>query len=195
MEKKLSEEVIGIRESFSGDCFRLVFQDETRVGLISESRKCWCIKPHSPLCLTTINQASSYVYGIISPTDGRFDSLILPEVNTECMQIFIDEISGRYIGENLIMVLDGASWHKSKRLRLPENIKFLFLPPYSPELNPIEMFWGELKEKFLHNRVFDNIDSLENQLVNGLMYYEANNDITKSVVAWEWIINAICILN
>jgi transposase len=111
------------------------------------------------------------------------------------MQIFIDEISGRYIGENLIMVLDGASWHKSKRLRLPENIKFLFLPPYSPELNPIEMFWGELKEKFLHNRVFDNIDSLENQLVNGLMYYEANNDITKSVVAWEWIINAICILN
>ncbi|NLY41225.1 MAG: hypothetical protein GX055_06345 [Desulfovibrionales bacterium] len=57
-------------------------------------------------------------------------------MNTDCMQIFLNEISDRYPDDRIVMVFDGAGWHKSNQLKLPQNMKLLFLPPYSPELNP-----------------------------------------------------------
>lgn len=99
-------------------------------------------------------------YAAASPQDGRFDSLVLPRVNSGRMQIFLDEIASRYPDDNVVMVLDGAGWHKSNGFRLPGNLRLLFLPPYSPELNPQERLWDELREKHFHNRVFDSIDAL-----------------------------------
>ena len=55
----------------------------------------------------------TYAYGAVSPMDGKFDSLVLPQLNTECMQLFITEIASRYPQENMVMVLDGAGWNKS----------------------------------------------------------------------------------
>lgn len=92
----------------------------------------------------------TYAYGAASPLDGKFDSLILPHVNSQCMQIFLDEIAGRYADENIIMIVDGPGWHKSQKIALPENVDFHFLPPYSPELNPQEHLWNELREKYFH---------------------------------------------
>ena len=77
-----------------------------------------------------------YAYGAVSIADGRFDSLVLPHVNGLCMQLFLTEVAQRYPQENIIMVLDGAGWHKNQAIVLPENLKLHFLPPYSPELNP-----------------------------------------------------------
>ncbi|MBU2855918.1 hypothetical protein HF289_03200 [Acidithiobacillus ferrooxidans] len=64
------------------------------------------------------------------------DSLVLPEVSGRCMQIFLDAVARRYPGDNIVMMVDGAGWRKSNDLHLPENLRLLFLPPYSPELNP-----------------------------------------------------------
>ena len=64
--------------------------------------------------------------------------LILPQVNGHCMQLFLDEIAARYRHENVVMVVDGAGWHRSKELELAENVRTVFLPPYAPELNPQE---------------------------------------------------------
>ncbi|WP_256203807.1 transposase [Nitrosomonas sp. Nm58] len=72
---------------------------------------------------------------------------MLPNVNTECMQIFLDEIARRYPNENIVMVMDGSDWHRSHSLTLAENLRLLLLPPYSPELNPVERLWDELREK------------------------------------------------
>ncbi|WP_152537227.1 transposase [Acidithiobacillus thiooxidans] len=66
------------------------------------------------------------------------------------------------------MIMDGAGWHKSHHLQLAENLRLLFLPPYSPELNPQEHLWDELREKYFHNRAFDSLVALEDQLVVGL---------------------------
>ena len=63
------------------------------------------------------------------------------------------------------MVVDGADWHRSKKLKIPQNIKLVSLPPYSPELNPVENIWEELREKYFHNRVFQSIDAVEEQLL------------------------------
>jgi len=75
--------------------------------------------------------------------DGRFDSLMLPYVNAECRQVFLDEVAQRYPNDNIVMILDGAEWHKRLSFALPENLKLHFLPPYSPELNPVEHLWDE----------------------------------------------------
>jgi transposase len=138
-----------------------------------------------------VSQEYTYAYGAVTISDGQWDSLLLPQVNTEYMQIFLDEISNRYPRERIVMVLDGAGWHKSKHLKLPKNMQLLSLPPYSPELNPVENIWEELREKHFHNRVFASLDAVEEHLVQGLRRLESQPGITRSIAAWPWILNAI----
>lgn len=121
----------------------------------------------------------------------RFDSLVLPHVNTECMQLFITEIASRYPDENIVMVVDGAGWHQSKSFAFPENLRLHFLPPYSPELNPQEHIWDELREKYFHNKAFDSLDALEEQLLEGLWHLEHNPQVVNSITAWDWILNSV----
>ena len=126
---------------------------------------------------------------------GELDSLILPHVNTHCMQLFLDEVGQRHPRERIVMVLDGAGWHASGQLRPPANIRLLSLPPYAPELNPVEHVWDELREKRFHNRVFDSIDALEDHLVIALLNLENSPVRVKGITAWDWIINAMSIAN
>lgn len=170
-----------------------MFQDEARFGRISDTRSCWCRRPARPLVRAMVTQQYTYAYGTVSPQDGCFDSLVLPQVNTECMQIFLDEIARRHPDDNVVMVLDGAGWHKSKDFHLPENLRLPFLPPYSPELNPQEHLWDELREKYFHNRVFDSIDALEDHLVVALLNLENAPARIKGITACDWIINAVSI--
>jgi transposase len=169
---------------------RLMFQDEARFGRISQCRRCWHKKPMRPLVKAMLTREYTYAYGAVSPVDGAFDSLILPYANTECMPLFLDEIAERYPDENLIMVIDGAAWHKAKALQLPDNLKFHYLSPYSPELNPQEHLWDELREKFFHNQAFESMDTLEAHLVEGLLSLENDPQRVHSISAWNWIINS-----
>ena len=109
-----------------------MFQDEARFGRIAQSKRCWCPKPIRPVCLTMVCQEYTYAYGAVSITDGQWDSLVLPNVDTICMQIFLDEIASRYPDDRIVMVLDGAGWHRGSALVVPENMKLLPLPAYSP---------------------------------------------------------------
>lgn len=169
---------------------RLMFQDEARFGRISRGRYCWMRKPSHPMVKASLTHQYTYAYGAVSPMDGLFISLMLPQVNTDCMQVFINEVSVRCPRENIIMVIDGAGWHRSNELSLPDNIRFLPLPPYSPELNPQEHIWDELREKFFHNHAFESLDALEDRLVEGLVYLEENPDKVSSITKWPWIFNA-----
>lgn len=170
-----------------------MFQDEARFGRISDIRHCWCPKPFRPLCQAMVTQEYTYAYAAVSVSDGDLDTLILPNVNTTCMQLFVDEVSSRHPDERIIMVIDGAGWHKSQSLVVPKNMRFLQLPPYAPELNPVEHLWDDLREKSFHNRVFDSIDALENHLSSSLRQMELDNERVKSIVAWPWIINSLMI--
>lgn len=138
-----------------------------------------------------VTQQYTYAYGAVSPMDGQFDSLMLPHVNSECMQVFLDEVALRHPNDNIVMVLDGAGWHKSQSFVLSENMKLHFLPPYSPELNPAEHLWDELREKHFHNRVFESIDVLEDHLVDALRAMENNTERVASITRWPWIINTV----
>jgi hypothetical protein len=127
----------------------------------------------------------------VSIADGQWDSLVLPSTDAICMQVFLDEIASRYPYDRIVMVLDGAGWHREGKLVVPENMKLLPLLAYSPELNPVENIWEELREKNFDNKVFASLDALEEQLVCGLKHLEDHPEITRSIVGWHWIIDAI----
>src|SRR5204863_991948 len=97
-----------------------------------------------------------YAYGAVSPCEGELDWKICSQMNTQRMNDFLEQISHKHPADFMVMIVDGASSHRGKDLRVPENIRLVPLPAYSPELNPQEHLWDELREKEFPNRVFDS---------------------------------------
>ena len=168
-----------------------MFQDEARFGRINDVRRCWAPRPIRPLCQAMLTHEYTYAYAAVDVQSGVLDTLVLPHVNTDCMQVFLDELAQRHRDEHIVLVVDGAGWHHCHRLRVPARMHLLFLPPYAPELNPVEHLWDELREKHFHNRVFDSLDALEDHLVASLLATEKAAEKVCSIVAWPWIINAL----
>ena len=86
-----------------------MFQDEARFGRINDVRRCWAPKPVRPLCQAMLTHEYTDAYAAVDIQTGELDSLILPHVNTHCMQLFLDEVGQRHPGEHTVMVLDGAA--------------------------------------------------------------------------------------
>lgn len=91
------------------------------------------------------------------------------------------------------MVLDGAGYHKAADLLVPENMQLVSLPPYAPELNPVEHLWDELREKAFGNLVFESLDAFEDHLEASLRQMERYTKRVHSIVAWPWIISPLMI--
>ena len=127
-----------------------MFQDEARFGRISDCRYCWAPYPLRPTVKAMLTHQYVYAYAAVTPMDGAVDSLVLPAVNGSCMALFLAEVARRHPNENIVMVLDGAGWHHGA-MTLPANLKLHFLPPYSPELNPVEQIWNYLKNREIAN--------------------------------------------
>lgn len=137
------------------------FFDESRFGTHSKLGYGWFPKGLRTRVKIKLGFQNFYVYSAVSAKTGESFSLIMPKVNTTCMNIFLAEIS-RHLGEkNAIIVMDCAGWHKAKELITPKNIHLMYLPPYSPELNPVERLWQYLKSHTIKNRIYSTIDELE----------------------------------
>ena len=132
-----------------------------------------------------------YTYGFValSPHDGMLDSLILPQVCEEAMSLFLREVSERHPDEFILMILDGAGWHKAKALKVPENMELIFLPPYSPQLNPVEHIWDSIRETDFSNQVFNSIEGVEDQLVRSLVALEQHPASVASMTGFPWILS------
>jgi transposase len=109
-----------------------------------------------------------YVYTAVAPTQGEMVSLILPEASTAMMTLFLEHVSQTYSQSFIVMQVDGAGWHEAHDLVIQENIRLIKQPPYSPEVNPVEHIWDELREKYFLNRVFPSLDALIEVLCQGL---------------------------
>ena len=176
-----------MREHAYGRSVRLMFQDEGRFGLLGDVRSCWAPKGIRPI--VTKRQLRQYTYGFaaVSPHDGMMDSLVLPWVDAEMMSLFLRVVADRHLDESIVMVMDQAGWHIAEALEIPENMQILFLPPYSPELNPAEHLWDDLREKSFANRAFSGMKAVEDTLVQGLQRLEQNPVSTQSLTGFAWI--------
>jgi transposase len=160
---------------------RLMFQDEARFGRMSDPRSCWAPAPHRPVVNLALVREFRYEYAAVSPWDGCLDFMTAEKMNTENMSRFLDQVSKRHQDQFIVMVLDGASSHKSKELKIPKNVSLLRLPSYSPELNPAEQIWNILRRNYFANRVFDALDAATTQAEFGLTEMAENRLATRQL--------------
>ena len=126
---------------------RILFADEARFGRINRPRPCWAPIGIRPEVASQLIREYIYLYGAVSPRDGTCVYLIMPRSDTACFQVFLNALSRKFARQDILLVLDGAPNHRCSGLVLPGNISLLFLPPYSPELNPKENLWDEIRKK------------------------------------------------
>jgi transposase len=140
---------------------RLYFQDEARIGQKGRVCHIWWKRGERPRGLLDQRYTNAYIYAAIEPgTDNNF-VLILPDANTAGMQVFLDAFAATIAkDEHVALVVDGAGWHGSKTLNVPSNITLVALPPYCPELNPVERVWLYLKERFLSLRLHNDYNDI-----------------------------------
>jgi transposase len=131
----------------------------------------------------------TYAFGAVSPDDGTLDSPVLPVVTAKTMSIFLEEVAQRHPREFILMFLDGAGWHRANDLAVPENMRLEALPPYSPQLNPVEHIWEGIREKWFANEVFHDLDAVEDRLVEALVALEDDRELVASTTGCDWIIN------
>lgn len=103
----------------------------------------------------------AYIFGAVCPRRGVGSALVMPYADTEAMNAHLAEIS-RCVAEgaHAILVLDGAGWHTAAALDAPANITLVVLPPYSPELNPVENVWEYLRKNKLANRLYETYEDI-----------------------------------
>ena len=147
-----------------------------------------------PLVAKRQTREYSQVLSAIDPHRWKFSSLISAYVNTAVMNIFLDQVSKENRNEELIMFMDRAvrqNWrrHRSKDLKVPENIHIEYLPPYSPQLNPPEQLWKYLRMNHTGNRIFNNLDELEDTVIEALRTLMRKPSIVKSFSNFPWIKN------
>ena len=135
--------------------------DEARFGQQGTLTRMWAPRGSRPTAVKQTRYEWVYLYAAVEPATGVSVALQAPLVNTGTMNVFL-----KMLGEELapndyaVLIMDQAGWHKSRALELPENITTLLLPPYSPELNPVERLWAYLRSHYLANRVFDDYQHL-----------------------------------
>ncbi len=142
----------------------LHFFDEARFGTHSKSGHGWFKTGSRTQVNVKLGFQNFYMYSSVNPVTGEDYTFITENVNTESFKCFLEQLSKQLGEREIILVLDGASWHKSKDLKIPINIMLMYLPPYSPELNPVERLWHYIKSKIIRNKIYQSITELESKL-------------------------------
>ena len=164
-----------------------MFQDEGRFGLLGTPRRCWAPRGSRPIVGARLERKYIYAFAAVSPHDGVMDSLVLPWVNAETMSMFLSEAAQRHADDFIVMAMDQAGWHIAGDLTVPENMRVVLLPPYSPELNPAEHIWEQLREDCFANTVFADLDAVEGTLSAALRTIESNTSKTQKLTGFDWI--------
>jgi hypothetical protein len=158
----------------SGTPIEIWFQDEARVGQQGTHAYIWAPVGARPLMVRDNRHDSAYIFGAICPQRGVGAAMITPAANTEMMNLHLAEISTQVARDAIaVLTCDGAGWHQlGGALVVPDNIVLLHLPPYSPELNPMENVWDYLRQNKLCALVWDSYDEIIEACKN----------------AWNWLI-------
>lgn len=142
--------------------------DEGRFGRITSLGYAWAEKGVRPTVKSQIVREYIYAYSAVCPATGESSSLILPYTNVECMNIFLWNLSEEFKENFIVLQLDGAGSHKACNLKIPGNIGIIYQPPFSPELNPVEHIWDEIKEKSFKNKIFGSLDQVIYKLADAI---------------------------
>lgn len=172
----------------AGTPIEIWHQDEARVGQQGTLSYVWADKGSRPPALKDLRYTWAYLFGAVCAERGVGAGLVLPFANSKMMNLHLIEI-GKTVapGHHAVLVLDGAGWHQAGgRLKVPDNITLLHLPPYSPELNPVENIWQYLRQNRLSNRVFEGYTAIVDACCEAWMGLINCPDQIRSIADRQW---------
>ena len=184
-KKEIGEKFEELKKNEPEKKVRLMFQDEAGFGRISVPKRCWCppgIRPCAP-CLRV--REYEYAYGAVDPESGDNFFLIMPYSNTECMNLFLEHLGKEYAGDIIFLLCDNASWHTTEKLKKPENVVLFYIPPHTPEMNPIEQIWKELRTRGFKNEFFESLDKVEERLCEVIC--ALTNETVVHITKRDWL--------
>jgi transposase len=163
------------------------FQDEMRFGTRTELGRRWTACGHRPTGEQIIGYEYGYLSAALNPASGELFALILPDMTIENFQAFIDEFI-KFVGNGTVvrLITDGAAAHRSTRLRMVEQLTVEHLPPYSPELNPVERLFKELRA-VLKNRVFESLQAVEEAVIKAIEPFLKDGSRVKKLTSYSWL--------
>jgi transposase len=166
------------------------FQDEARIGQQGTLSRVWAPVGSRPAMVRDNRRANAYIYGAICPGRGIGAALIMASANTEAMNEHLKEISSQVAtGAHAALLCDGAGWHaKSKELVVPSNITLITLPPYSPELNPMENVWEFLRDNRFGAQVWKNYGEIVRACSKAWNWFVSDPLRIASIGIREWVI-------
>jgi transposase len=170
------------------DNMRLFSQDESRFGLLPIPRRRITLPGVKPISPVQFQFESYYLYGAVEPSTGESFFLELPNLNTQCFQIYLNEFSEAYSDSINVMILDRGKFHQAKSLIIPHNIVLVFIPPYSPELNPIERLWEDIKAK-IADELYPTIQALMDEVASILKRY--TKEAIQSLTSYPYLVEAV----
>jgi hypothetical protein len=163
------------------------FQDEARVGQKGTHSYVWAEVGSRPLMVRDNRHGNAYIFGAICPARGTGAAMITPACNTEGMNLHLAEISTQVSqGALAVLLCDGAGWHKSKELVVPDNIVLISIPPYTPELNPMENIWEYLRSNKLCARVWKDYNAIVIACKNAWNWLIAQPERIRSIGSRSW---------
>jgi transposase len=181
-QHQLPEELRRIAAAHPGKRLLVFFQDESRFGQQGTTTNVWARRGSRPVAVRQTEYEYLWVLGAVCPETGHAEGLLSPRLNTAVVNVFLQEFSQTLAADaHAVMIWDGAGFHTSKQLRVPENITLVPLPPYSPELNPIENLWHYLKSHYWSNRPYADYAELEEAAVNAWRAAVLTPDLMKTV--------------
>jgi putative transposase len=163
----------------------LFFQDEAGFGRINRPKYCWCFAGLRPTVPCHHIREYRYAYGAVEPLTGESFFLVMPYCNSNCMNIFLGELSAEYPDDLILLACDRAAWHTSGKLTIPENIRLFFLPPATPEMNPIEQIWKEIRKRGFKNEIFRTLEKVIDRLC--AVICSLSSMCVKSITGRDWI--------
>ena len=166
----------------------LWFQDEMRVGQKGTLTRVWGLRGQRAVRRRDLRFSSAYLFGAVCPERGVGAALVLPRVSLWATNQHLAEISKHITpGAHAALVLDGAGWHSAPGLIVPANITLVVLPPYSPELNPAEALWHEMRRRFFALQVFADYDAIVEACCAAWNRVQADPAFIRSVTGYAWL--------
>lgn len=156
-------------------------QDEGCFGPISMPRRCWAPLGVRPHVARQVVREYVYVYSAVAPSIGKMTSLLLPYADTSMMNLFLNHLGHEFRDYFVILQVDRAGWHDTAKLVVPENIRLILQPAYSPELNPVEHIWDYLRENYFHNWAAATIQEVINVLSDALNRLNEETELLQSM--------------
>jgi hypothetical protein len=176
-----------IPEAARGKPLEIWFQDEARLGQQGTLTRVWAKRGSRPRAPRDQRYEWAYLFGAACPDRRATAALVLPNANAEAMNLHLEEISHQVAANaHAAIILDGAGYHKKAALRIPENITLVPLPPYSPELNPVENIWEYLRGNKLANTVFETYDEIVDKACEAWVFFANDKDRVASITSRDW---------